>query len=300
MQLLPDVNCGIAAISPIIGCSSGCKYCYLPLKGFSLPYPNGITETQLVEYLLCHPRFLRGREGTFLCIGVWGEMFPSDQDICAVSLSWLRALSTLSNPIAIITKGAIAEETVRQIAELQNYDRHIALLETITTLRLHALLEPNTAEPYGRFQTMDLFQRYGLHTAALINPFISEISDPDYEDILMKLEEIKVANVIISPLYVNGTICKRLSGIPQLQDIIKKYLCGYLHDANHLKDEAYEVSAVEKLEERTDLLATANKHNVQLWHHYSCYLSNIHQRRNLFRIDNPMICIRCGNCEQYK
>lgn len=293
--MIPDIACGIASISPILGCSGNCAYCYLCLKETKKPSINSFGIDRTIQYLQGNIEFIQGVCGTYICIGAWGEIFPKSR-FRSESIRWINKLATLGNPIVLVTKGYLSNEEISILINSQKSPGQIVLLESITMLNKWKEIEPGTENPEKRFECLEQCQKSGLKSCALINPYIDFLVDKDFEKILTILKELSFKDLIISPLYINQTIYKQLSKNILFRHMLANFSKDETPNFSQLKSEHGIVTAVNQLEKRNDLFELSNKYQIKLWNHYTCFLSNHFHRLNPLRKEQPSICQNCGIC----
>ena len=58
--LYPNVDSGRFFISPILGCSGACSYCYLKIRNYISPRKNEVSETDIFMAAKESPHFIFG------------------------------------------------------------------------------------------------------------------------------------------------------------------------------------------------------------------------------------------------
>ena len=295
ITIRPDAAIGIAAVSPICGCSGKCAYCYLDIKDLKHPQINALSVDDAISDLLQNDQFLQGREGTFICVGVWGEIFPRDSDLREESFRWIRQLAKLENPIVLITKGALTEQEAFQLKSMQIYEHQIVVLVSVSTLSFWKSIEPGTASPASRFQTISNLKNQDIESCVFLNPFINGITNLEYRQILEETRQRGIKHIILSPLYLNDILCEKLQKHPIMRPVIEKYKH---QDANasYMKNQDFEVKEDTITVDHQELLREAEHFGISCWFHYSCFLCNYYQRKNIYFYQRADICMDCGNC----
>lgn len=295
VYLEPDIDSGIASVSPICGCTGGCVYCYIDIKEYNVPQLNDITCNQIIKYLLNDNRFVPGSEGTFVCIGTWGELFPTNKLLKRESFKWIKELAKLDNPIVIITKKALTDDEIEEIESFQKYENQISFLISITSLSKWKVLEPGTSPALARLDMGARIRTKKMNVAVFVNPFLKTITDLELDTILQKCEEKKIQNVIVSPLYLNSKIINKKCNCPDFANIVEAFYENDFTNSNHMKNEEYEVIE-DSIDDFVDgIMINCKARNLRCWLHYSCFLSNIYKRSNDSQ-KNKKFCVHCGNC----
>lgn len=293
--LEPDIDSGIASVSPICGCTGGCVYCYIDIKKYSTPQINEMRCDQIIEFLMNDSDFVPGKEGTFICVGTWGEIFPSKETLKRESFKWIERLAFLNNPIILITKKALNKQELEEIESFQKYDRQISFLISITSLMRWKELEPGTSPAMDRLNMGEMLSAKKMNVAVFINPFLKSITDLELRSILQKCEEKKIKNVIVSPLYLHSAICNKKNNCPTFQSIISAFYDNGFVNCNHMKNDEYEVVEDPIDSYMDDIIIKCKKRQLNCWFHYSCFLANEYRRINKSNKDGKF-CIGCGNC----
>ena len=294
-KLLPDIAIGIASVSPIIGCKAGCAYCYLGLRKAFYPVENcfGIKET--VQYLLENPKFKKGKEGTIICLGGWGEMFPRSADLRNASIKWIQQLTELENPIVIFTKASLSDDEIAKLVGFQIYEKQILLLLSITCIHNYRDVEPNTDDPIDRLESLYRCCTANLYSGILLNPFLRKYSEADYEELISYLKRMPVYGLVVSPLFYNKVLLEKFR-----KNMILSPICDRIKDQEvknrlHMSNEEFRVYA-EDISDLYEYIFSISKQNgIHCWKHYSCLIMNFFHQYNsdIFRKE---LCNCCGHC----
>lgn len=291
----PDLAAGIASISPVVGCAAGCAYCYIELEIMGCPSVNEYSIEQTIDFLCKMPSFRQGKQGTILCFGGWGEMFPSNAFLRQTSLNWISALAKLGNPMVLFTKASLTIKEIQQLKEFQLYDRQLLLLVTITCLAKYRELEPNTDSPIARLSSVKQWVASGLPAGILINPFLREYSMADYNNLISQLSAIQLVGVVISPLYLNDMLLAKIKRSRAMSSTYHRInTCGFT-SASHMGNEQFRVYADEIEDIYPVLFQTAHAHGLSVWKHYLCLVMNYFHQFNA-DVFKKEPCIDCGHC----
>ncbi|MDI1461406.1 hypothetical protein QEZ54_10535 [Catellatospora sp. KI3] len=107
------------AVDPVIGCKASCSYCLLRLAGWTGVRPEVVeSTTDIVEQLVSHRYFIPNE--TKLCYGTRTDVLMPE--VIPHMTAFLTELEKrgLRNPVALISKKEISEETADTIANLRN------------------------------------------------------------------------------------------------------------------------------------------------------------------------------------
>lgn len=295
MYLEPDIDSGIASVSPICGCVGGCVYCYIDIKEYREPQINDMGYERTISFLLNNNNFIPGKEGTFICIGTWGEVFPSKKVLRSESLKWIQKLALLENPMVIITKKALNKEEIEEIESFQIYDTQISFLISITSLMKWKKLEPRTSSTIDRLAMGEMIVAKKMNVAVFINPLLKGITDLELDSILQVCKEKNLMNIIVSPLYLNSVIYKKRNECSEFQSIVDTFYNNDFTNCNHMKNDGYEVIEDPIDDYMENILIECRNKEIKCWFHYSCFLSNIYKRTNNVQLGKKY-CMECGNC----
>lgn len=294
----PDLGAGIASISPVVGCTAGCAYCYIELEKPGYPTVNEYDLEHTVSFLQNTPSFKSGRRGTILCFGGWGEMFPSNTSLREESINWIASMAELGNPMVLFTKSSLSDEEIRRLHSCQVYESQILLLVTVTCLEKYHEIEPNTDSPQVRLSFVNRWVAAGLPAGILINPFLREYSLADFEQLLTRLVAIQLVGMVISPLYLNDVLMAKIKRSRAMSTTYHRVEAHGFKSASHMGNERFRVYADEMEDLYPELLQTAREYGLSVWKHYLCLVMNYFCQFNsdVFRKEP---CIDCGHCKQF-
>lgn len=293
----PDLAAGIASISPVVGCTAGCAYCYIELEKTGPPAVNEYDLEHTVTYLHNASSFRSGRRGTILCFGVWGEMFPPTTPLREESINWIASMAELGNPMVLFTKSSLSEEEIRRLRSCQVYERQLLLLVTITCLEKYREIEPNTNSPQSRLSFVNRWVAAGLPAGILVNPFLREYSLADYEQLLSQLDAIQLVGLVISPLYLNDVLMAKIKRSRTLSTTYHRVEERGFKSASHMGNERFRVYADEMEDLYPALLQTARAYGLSIWKHYLCLVMNYFHEFNA-DVFKKEPCIDCSHCKQ--
>jgi len=200
--------CGITVHS-VIGCSSGCIYCYIPDMGFSNlhPMPYGLTKEELVLSLLSNKYFFPTVKGTYLAFGSVGEPFHPVGIL--KTISYLEAVTSfLGNPIQVSTKMKIASDAYPRLGRLKTYP--VNILVTIVSLKYAEILEPSAPSPEQRFNVIRNLKDEGFKPILFFRPVIPGVNEEEAEEIFEKARESGAVGVVIGGFRITRRILSNL------------------------------------------------------------------------------------------
>lgn len=298
-MLLPNMNDGRFFISPILGCSGACSYCYLGLHDYTKTRKNGLTvETARKEALKC-PNFVSGEKGTIVSVGAWGDIFPLDrEDLIIYSVNYIKDLLSWGNPMQIMSKNSLKQELVEEITSAVRYPGQLLYSTTITTLDHWQKIEPCTSSPLERLNTCSRFHEYGIPTNVLLKPFIPQMTGVEIEQISDALLKYKIDYCTVGILYLDEKIANRISKNPVIKDLITDLDI----ETNHLDCDGnaqLNATGTKKLMTYVEFL---KKKGIRSFLKSSCVNANVLRIKNQsnYYEDHNSYCIDCGNCERNK
>lgn len=294
----PDLAAGIASISPVVGCTSGCAYCYIELEKARHPTVNEYDLEHTITYLFNTPSFKSGRQGTILCFGGWGEMFPHTKSLREESINWITSLSSLGNPMVLFTKSSLTDEEIRRVYSCQVYERQLLLLVTITCLEKYREVEPNTDSPHERLSFVNRWVSAGLDAGILMNPFLRDYSLADYEQLLTELGSIRLDGMVISPLYLNDALMAKIRRSHAMSATYHRVELNGFKTSSHMGNKRFRVYADEMEDLYPALLQTARAYGLSVWKHYLCLVMNYFHQFNT-DVFKKEACIDCGHCKNF-
>ncbi|MBR5228944.1 MAG: radical SAM protein [Firmicutes bacterium] len=297
-SILPDMGMGIVSISPVCGCSGGCRYCYLCLREVSKSDINGFGLPETLKWLRENPDFAEGEDGSILCLGSWGEIFPDAKSIRLEVYKWIEQLLLLENPMAIFTKGHLSAAEAKILYDLQKYPHQLMIFETVTSIEWAENIEPGCTYPEQRFQTLENCIKQGLDAVLYINPYLKGVTDADLEDMFKTCRDIKISDVIISPLFYNDRIIDKMAGCEPVKYIYKRLKSEKDSAERGMVTLAGQVVADEIAQDYPVIEALAEKYGLSIFNHYMCALSRQYGRKNTAFWGNAAICRDCGHCSK--
>ncbi len=290
--LLPTLDDGRFFVSPILGCSGGCEYCYLHLRNYSYPRANVITNEELLN-IAKKSNVVFGKKGTIVSIGAWGDIFPvKKRELVQYSIDMIKYLLSWGNPVQIMSKNDLSIEDVRDIVSKIQYPGQLLYSSTITTIERWADIEPGVASPEQRLSVCQAFHNYGVATNILIKPFIPSVTDIEISTIAESLLKYNIDFCTIGVLY--HAVKQAREDIREI-DLYKEHNTEF----NHLDcygTQLIESTQIESLLPYVDYLM---KKGIKVFLKSSCVSSNMLNISNPsgYYINRHPYCINCGNCK---
>ena len=295
--LPPNINDGRFFISPILGCSAGCSYCYLEIKDYTYPRKNEVSLDECKSFAYENPQFVWGKDGTIISVGAWGDIFPLNKDdLIQYSISFIKELLSWGNPVQIMSKNHLAEEYVKEIVYSVQYPRQLLYSTTITTINTWKEIEPKSSDPVERLQTCQAFHVNGIPTNVLLKPFILGLTGQEIEAIAKLLLEYQIDFCTLGVMYWNDKISKKALRNPLLSEILKSDIFSL---PNHLDCNGDTLIASTQITALIPFVEYLRKNGIAAFLKSSCVNANILGTYNLsdYYKDNSQYCINCGNCD---
>lgn len=295
--LPPNINDGRFFVSPILGCTGACRYCYLKINKYNLPRKNELKNENILTIARQAPDFSFGTHGTIISIGAWGDIFPlNDNNLTCHSINIIKYLLSWENPVQIMSKNALDPILMREISQEVRYPGQLLYSTTITTIDHWKIIEPGTASPTSRLKTALAFHNAGIPTNVLLKPFIPKLTGQEIISIANMLLDYKIDYCTLGVMYLSPEILERIKSCPFLHDM--------LYDFPHLVPNHLDCNGESKVlsTSASQFLPYVNylrERGVPAFLKSSCVNSNILRVPNTskYYVERNTYCINCGNCK---
>ncbi len=180
-----------ASINPYRGCEHGCIYCYArpyhEYLGFSagLDFETKImvkeNAPELLRQELSSPRW---KPQTLSMSGVTDCYQPIERKL-KLTRRCLEVLAEFRNPVGIVTKNHLVTRDLDLLQELARHDA-VAVYVSVTTLDpdLAGIMEPRTARPASRLDTIAKLNAAGVPAGVMVAPVIPGLTDHELPAII--------------------------------------------------------------------------------------------------------------------
>ncbi|WP_333804215.1 hypothetical protein [Sulfurospirillum sp.] len=195
-----------------LGCRSNCSYCYLPILDLKLgKVPNQEKSvTSIINYLLSHPLFIQGKQGTILSIGCYSECWDEINKSATIEL--LNFLLTLENPIQIATKQFIHQKEIRSILDKIVWCGQLSIYISSATISFWNKYEKGTCSPLERFKSFNLKkEKKELLMFLYLKPVLENITIKDIELYSSLIEKYDI-DVIVGETF-NAKVSEKISSV---------------------------------------------------------------------------------------
>lgn len=185
-----------ASINPYRGCEHGCPYCYARPSHSYLDLSPGLDfESRLffkenaaekLEAELRKP----GYKPTPIALGMNTDAYQPAERRLEVTRSLLEVLWAYRNPVSLVTKSALITRDLDLLGPMAEHNL-VSCAVSITTLdnNLKRNLEPRTASPSARLNTLAKLTEAGVPTSVMAAPVIPAITDHELEAIVQAAAE---------------------------------------------------------------------------------------------------------------
>ena len=296
---IPNINDGFF-VSPILGCTGGCSYCYLEIENYHLPRKNVLSFDELHYIAQKSSDFIWGQNGTIISIGAWGDIFPfHNVELTTYSVNVIEELLSWGNPVQIMSKNILSDDLIEQIANKVQFENQLLYSTTITSIAHWKRIEPLTASPQDRLSTCLKFKSFGIPTNVLVKPFIPGVTNEELKNIADLLLQYSIDYCTIGVMYIDDKIAKRITSNSFLRDSVELnniFIDNYL-DCNGEKN--VQSSTIVSLIPHLKYL---REKGICAFFKSSCVNSNvlnIKNPSNYYFAKSPY-CISCGNCHKYE
>jgi DNA repair photolyase len=185
-----------ASLNPYRGCEHGCAYCYArpthEYLGFSagLDFERRIMVKENAAELLRAELASRKWEPQWIALsGVTDPYQPIEKKL-QITRRCLEVLAEFRNPVGIVTKNRLVTRDLDVLADLAQH-KAVCVYVSLTTLKpeLRRLMEPRTATPTGRLETMRALAETGVPVGVLTAPIIPGLNDEEIPALLRAAAE---------------------------------------------------------------------------------------------------------------
>lgn len=186
----PDINFTYS-LNPYRGCAHGCAYCYARPTHEYLGLSAGLDFETVLHVKARAANLLEAELGKpswqpqpIALSGVTDPYQPLEAER-RITRSCLEVLARLRHPVMLITKNAGIQRDLDLLTELARFDCVGANL-SITTLDsgLARRMEPRTASPRLRLETLERLTSAGVPTGVVIGPVIPGLNDNEIPAII--------------------------------------------------------------------------------------------------------------------
>ena len=179
------------SLNPYRGCEHGCIYCFArPTHSYLGLSPGLDFETRIfakvnAAELLRDELSKKSYEPDIICMGVNTDAFQPCEREYKLTRQCLEVMSAFNQPVGLITKSALIERDI-DILQSMAARNLVHVTVSITTLdhQISRYLEPRTAAPARRLQTIKRLAEAGIPVGINVAPVIPVLTDHELETLL--------------------------------------------------------------------------------------------------------------------
>ena len=179
------------SVNPYRGCEHGCVYCYARPSHAYMDLSPGLDFEQKIYTKPEAAAVLRqelskpGYRCSPITLGANTDAWQPVERELRITRQILEVLAEFRHPVSIITKSALVERDLDLLQDLAR-DNLVHVLVSVTTLddELKRRMEPRTAGPRRRIETIRRLSAAGIPCGVLAAPMIPGLNDHELENIL--------------------------------------------------------------------------------------------------------------------
>lgn len=179
------------SINPYRGCEHGCSYCYARPAHAYVDLSPGIDFETKIFFKPDAARLLRrelqrpGYRCDTITIGANTDGYQPAERQLRITRGILEVLAEFRHPVAIVTKSALIERDIDILGPMAEAGLARVMI-SVTTLddELKRRMEPRTASPARRLETIRRLSGAGIPVGVLAAPMIPALNDHELESIL--------------------------------------------------------------------------------------------------------------------
>jgi len=180
-----------ASINPYKGCEHGCPYCFARPTHSYLDLSPGLdfesrifykeNAAEKLEAELRKPSY----RPTPISLGINTDAYQPAERKLRVTRSILEVLWEYRHPVSLLTKSTLIQRDLDILAPMAEHNL-VSAAVSITSLdpRIKRTLEPRTASPQGRLNTIGALTEAGVPVGVMTAPIIPAITDHEIEAML--------------------------------------------------------------------------------------------------------------------
>ena len=179
------------SINPYRGCEHGCIYCFARPSHSYLGFSPGLDFETEIFYKPAAPELLakelaaKSYQPQTITLGTNTDCYqPVERKLC-LTRRIIEVLAAHNHPLCIITKSALVQRDLDLLAPMA--EKGLArILVSLTTLDhdLARVMEPRTAAPFRRLETIRAATNAGVPVTVMAAPLIPALTDMEMEQVL--------------------------------------------------------------------------------------------------------------------
>ena len=179
------------SLNPYRGCEHGCIYCFArPTHSYLGLSPGLDFETRIfakvnAAELLRDELSKKSYKPDIICIGVITDAFQPCEREYKLTRQCLEVMSAFNQPVGLITKSALIERDIDILRSMAARNLvHVTVSVTTLDHQISRYLEPRTAAPARRMQTIKRLAEAGIPVGINVAPVIPFLTDHELETLL--------------------------------------------------------------------------------------------------------------------
>jgi len=219
----PDLPFRYSA-NPYRGCQHACAYCYARPTHQYLGFGAGtdfetriVVKTNAVELLredLARARWSRGRGGEALVLSGVTDCYQPLEASYRLTRGMLEVAREFRQPVTVITKSALVRRDVDVLAKL---NASVFVSIPFADAELCRKIEPATASPQTRFETLRALSAAGIRCGVSVSPLIPGLNDAELPAVLKGAAEAGATKAFLTlvrlPREVEPVFFERLEAV---------------------------------------------------------------------------------------
>ena len=179
------------SLNPYRGCEHGCIYCFArPTHAYLGLSPGLDFETRIFAKTNA-PQLLRAElskpsyKSDVISVGVITDAYQPCERKYTLTRQCLEIMSEFNQPVALITKSALIERDIDILQSMAKRNLvHVTISMTTQDHHISRYLEPRTAAPARRLQTIRRMADAGIPVGINVAPVIPFLTDHELETLL--------------------------------------------------------------------------------------------------------------------
>jgi DNA repair photolyase len=179
------------SVNPYRGCEHGCIYCFArPSHAFLGLSPGLDFETRIFAKTNA-AQLLRAElsKASYQCepisLGIITDAYQPCEKQFQLTRQLLEVMSEFNQPVGVITKSALIERDIEILAPMAARGLvHVTVSLTTQDHHISRYLEPRTAAPNRRFETIQRLSQAGIPVGINVAPVIPFLTDHELENLL--------------------------------------------------------------------------------------------------------------------
>jgi DNA repair photolyase len=180
-----------ASLNPYRGCEHGCAYCYARPTHEYLGFSAGIDFESRIMVKENAPELLRAElssrkwEPQWIALSGVTDSYQPIEKTLRITRRCLEVLAEFRNPVGIVTKNRLVARDIDLLGELARHNAACVYL-SLTTLKpdLRRVMEPRTAAPGARLETIRKLADAGIPVGVMTAPVIPGLNDEEIPALL--------------------------------------------------------------------------------------------------------------------